>query len=322
MKTDVNLALLGSGQVGPAATPLWTDPKPHLRVDRQGEPWKTWAQQPRLRRCSPLTLFLAEATQQALANAAEFPRQRIGLVGVFFTGAIQYSVRFYRDAVKNGAKFASPVLFPETVFNSPLSHLVTLFQLGGPSYAVVNDETAWVSAFRVAATWLQTKQCDQVIIAGAEEIDPLSLQAYQAARWYRRNANFLPSEGAGAVLVGPAEVHQTPTRITALSDGHPYANPAQLPQVLQNCLADFSSALPLILPNSQAWFDPLVLSALTSRGLLHRRTEGMGWAFSATSAWQTIQAQTHQGDMLLPIVGSTNQVAALQMNTRLSESSI
>src|SRR3712207_7831863 len=38
-------------------------------------------------------------------------------------GGVIYTKRFYHEVVESGAEAASPLLFPETVFNAPASHL-------------------------------------------------------------------------------------------------------------------------------------------------------------------------------------------------------
>ena len=107
------------------------------------------------------------------------------------TRVVFSSRRFVRDK-----SAASPALFPETVYNSPLSHVASVLGINGAAYAVVGDETAWLEALRVGATWLALDQVDGVVVVAAEEIDIISVEAFALSGWFQKNAAFRPSEGA------------------------------------------------------------------------------------------------------------------------------
>ena len=118
------------------------------------------------------------------------------------------AVAFSRASSSRGQKSASPALFPETVFNSPASHVASVLGLNGAAYALVGDETAWVAALQTASVWLRQERVEQVLVMGAEEFDPVVLDAYRSARWLRRQngaTGFLTSEGAGRTLVRRAD---------------------------------------------------------------------------------------------------------------------
>ncbi len=88
------------------------------------------AHHPRLRRASLISRFAAAAGLAALENAGVKldPRnaERVALVFAISNGGVIYTKRFYRDIVESGAQSASPLLFPETVFNAPASHLAAI----------------------------------------------------------------------------------------------------------------------------------------------------------------------------------------------------
>jgi 3-oxoacyl-(acyl-carrier-protein) synthase len=52
--------------------------------------------------------------------------------------------------VVSGASAASPLLFPETVFNAPASHLAAILGITGASYTLVGDGAVGVLALRMA----------------------------------------------------------------------------------------------------------------------------------------------------------------------------
>jgi len=82
---------------------------------------------PRLRRASAISRFAAAAGLHALESAGlkldSQTAERIALISAVSNGGVIYTKRFYRDIVNTGAQAASPLLFPETVFNAPASHL-------------------------------------------------------------------------------------------------------------------------------------------------------------------------------------------------------
>src|SRR5207247_6729603 len=96
---------------------------------------------PRLRRASVISRFAAAAGFEALKNAGvnvdEKTAERIALVFAISNGGVIYTKRFYRSIVESDAQSASPLLFPETVFNAPASHLAAILGVTGAVYTLV-----------------------------------------------------------------------------------------------------------------------------------------------------------------------------------------
>src|SRR5206468_2003715 len=97
---------------------------------------------PRLRRASAISRFAAAAGLHALESAGlkleSHSAERIALIFAISNGGVIYTKRFYREIVTTGAQAASPLLFPETVFNAPASHLAAILgvtALRTPSWA-------------------------------------------------------------------------------------------------------------------------------------------------------------------------------------------
>src|SRR5579871_838605 len=74
--------------------------------------------------------------------------------------------RFFEGVAKNGRRFASPNVFPETVFNSPTSHVAAVLGATGPCYSLVGDDAAWVSALDVASCWLANGSVEYALVIG------------------------------------------------------------------------------------------------------------------------------------------------------------
>ena len=166
----------------------------------------------RLRRASAISRFAAAAGLAALAEAKTPPSlDRIALVFAISNGGVIYTRRFYADIVKSGAQSASPLLFPETVFNAPASHLAAILEISGASYTVVGDGAVGILALKLADDLLASEDVDACLVVAAEEIDSLVCEAYRQWRFLRdpkkpeTPRGMIMSEGAGAVLLKRSE---------------------------------------------------------------------------------------------------------------------
>jgi len=329
MKLD--LAIAGQGAVTPAgigldalregkAVPVQIEASgrpgptwPVLRVDLKAPAFARWHREPRLRRASPITFFLVEAAAQALSEATPQERAETGIIVAFSAGCLAYSRRFYEQIVKQGQRAASPALFPETVFNSPVSHVATVLGLNGAAYALVGDESAWVSALITASVWLKEGRVRQVLVLGAEEFDPLVLAAYRSARWLRRKG-FLTSEGAAGVLLHAADAKST--TITDARDGYIYRTKKEAGEAAQALLATADPATPLLRTARHNWLAPLE-EQLTRNRPAAPDVPYLGEAFLASAAWRTLQAVSLLGPGLprlsLPVWGLNHQFGLLEL---------
>ena len=157
---------------------------------------------PRLRRSSNVTKFAVTAAHEAMGAeriAKMHARElKVGIILTFLNGCVNYSNRFFGE-VLDDPKFASPILFPETVFNAPASHIASYLNCDGPVYTLLGDHAAWFSAFDVAEGWISGGQVDGVVILCAEEIDWLTLEGLGM---YSKGV--VATEGAAAVYVEAA----------------------------------------------------------------------------------------------------------------------
>ena len=169
---------------------------------------------PRLRRASAISRFAVAAGLDALAQARstmdEIDPQRMALVFAVSNGGVIYTKRFYYDVVESGAQSASPLLFPETVFNAPASHLAAILGITGVSYTIVGDGAVGVLAIKMASDLLD-HDLDACLVVGVEEADWLLCDAYHKWRLLKKEPPIelfrdpprgtILSEGAGAVLL-------------------------------------------------------------------------------------------------------------------------
>lgn len=184
---------------------------PVLRVPTEGATTPKFA---RLRRASPISKFAAAAVVEALGEVrlAEITARKLR-VGVIFTltnGCVNYSNRFFSEALADPA-FASPILFPETVFNAPSSHLSAMIGSTSPNDTLVADSTGFLSGIDLAAEWIERGDVDGCLVVCAEEIDWLSAEGL-----CHYSKNYIPSEGASAIYL---EASEGAARILKLPDG-------------------------------------------------------------------------------------------------------
>jgi 3-oxoacyl-(acyl-carrier-protein) synthase len=258
---------------------------------------------PRLRRASAISRFAAAAGLAALEEAKVVPddklSERLALVFAVADGGVIYTKRFYSDIVNTGADAASPLLFPETVFNAAASHLSAIIGANGATYTVVGDGTIGLTAIQMGQDLLASGELDYCLVVAAEEADWLLCDAYQKWRLVRsngalqvfqdRSGGTILSEGAGAVLLS----RQGPVRIAATAAGAHFKN--------RGCASD---AVAMALQNVAAPVDGIVISSANGTfvdsvelramaetntgGMVYSPKEALGEGVAAGALWQLI----------------------------------
>jgi 3-oxoacyl-(acyl-carrier-protein) synthase len=203
-------ARLGRGDV--AEPKVITNPetgREHVYAPVPPKTVESLGRNPRLRRSSAISYFAVAAGLAALRNAGicltPEIAARTAIVFAISSGGVIYTRKFYEQIVKQGANCASPLLFPETVYNAPASHLAAQFGVDGASYTLVSDSTVGFSALEFAGQLLATSDLDYVVVVGAEESDWVLCEAYGDWRFSRRpgsSRGALLGEGAAAVVLG------------------------------------------------------------------------------------------------------------------------
>lgn len=170
---------------------------------------------PRLRRTSPVTRFAIHAALDALGaervEQAQAGNLRVGVIFTLMNGCVNFTNRFFGEVLTDPST-ASPILFPETVFNAPASHLSSFLGSRAINYTLMGDTAQFLAAFDVASLWLDADQADCVVIVGTEEIDWLTAGAF-----HRFHPTIPTSEGAGAVCLTKPNTHEPAAKVTALT---------------------------------------------------------------------------------------------------------
>jgi hypothetical protein len=175
------------------------------------EPRPAFFTHARLRRTSPITQFAVGAAVEALSARPPEKLREIGVIVCVLSGCVNYSRRFYGETLKDPST-ASPLVFPETVFNAPASHIAAYMGSNSINYTLVGDAGTFLTALAIGASWLADKKVAECLVVGTEEIDWLSADA---VRLFDRT-KFL-SEGAGAVLL-TTESNRALARLDTITD--------------------------------------------------------------------------------------------------------
>ena len=225
---------------------------------------------------------------------------RIALVFAVSNGGVIYTKRFYQDVVASGAQAASPLLFPETVFNAPASHLAAILGIAGASYTLVGDGAVGVLAVKMAADLLEDETLDACLVVGAEEADWLLCDAYHKWRLLKKTPpvelfhdpplGMILSEGAGAVLLG----RQGTVRIDAIDAGGNFSRRAQANQIVRQILQRVARNGACVVASANGTFVDLAeLAAIENelpQAVAYSPMSALGESVGASAMWQTIVA--------------------------------
>jgi 3-oxoacyl-[acyl-carrier-protein] synthase II len=156
------------------------------------------ARHPRLRRSSSITRYSVAAALEALADAGHDPAappSGLGILFVMMNGCVNYTGRFFHEVLQNPAQ-ASPLIFPETVFNAPASHVASFLGVDGAVSTLLGSPNSIMEALDTAAFWISSGLVGECLLIAAEECDWLSAEGLT---YY--HPKLTASEGAGALLL-------------------------------------------------------------------------------------------------------------------------
>ena len=279
---------------------------------------------PRLRRSSAISRFAAVAGLEALANANvqldPESAKRTALIFAISNGGVIYTKRFYHDIVESGAQAASPLLFPETVFNAPASHLAAILGITGASYTLVGDGAVGLLALKMAEDLMAANALDYCLVVGAEEADWLLCDAYHKWRLLRSAPPIEPfqepprgtilSEGAGAILFA----RSGPIQVGKISSGTNFSNQRDAKTAVEKVFAELSDPPPdLVSVSANGTFvdraEQAALRKHSPNAAVYAVKQALGESVGASTFWQTIAAA--QAVLTKQLPGATKG-AALQ----------
>ena len=246
---------------------------------------------PRLRRSSPITHYAASSALEAMARlpASAIGPRRLGLVMCLQSGCVSYSHRFFQETLNDPAT-ASPLLFPETVFAAPASHIAALLTNMTLVYTLIGDPACFLQGTALGIQWLEKNRVDACLVIGAEENDWLLADAL----WHFEHSTLI-SSGAGAVCLSLDPALSLGVELSAITDAHTYSTRRSRMLAAQSMRSQLPACSPDQLlcdgiagsrranaPELAAWRD------WTGPRLSPKRILGEG--LMAAAAWQCVAA--------------------------------
>jgi 3-oxoacyl-[acyl-carrier-protein] synthase II len=279
---------------------------------------------PRLRRASAISRFAAAAGLEALqaAGVKVEPQnaERMALLFAISNGGVIYTRRFYGDIVETGAQSARPLLFPETVFNAPASHLAAILGITGSTYTLVGDSAVGLLAIRMAEDLMTNEELEYCLVVGAEEVDWLLCDAYRRWRLLRLAPPVEPfnktargmilSEGGGAILLsrtGPIMIAQTDA-------GAHYRKRTETEEILSRILSNLTqSEVDFVISSANGTFidqaECRALRRMIPDAIVYTAKPSLGESVGAAGLWQVILgAQALDRGELPPLLHVTSTI--------------
>lgn len=222
------------------ARPGWEKPLP-VRPVPPPTPRPEFLAHPRLRRASPITHYTAAAALEAGSRwrgDAGGSRPRMGIIVSLQSGCVQYSCRFYDETLKDPAT-ASPLVFPETVYAAPASHVAALWENVVLGCSLVGDASAFLQAVALGAQWLEDDRVDACLVIGAEETNWIMADA---VRYLDRSA--VVTAGAGALCLCRDPKFSAGVELTAITDAHTFSTRCTRAQAAAAMRAQLGAGLP------------------------------------------------------------------------------
>jgi 3-oxoacyl-(acyl-carrier-protein) synthase len=257
---------------------------------------------PRLRRASAISRFAAAAGIDALTEArsriGEIDAEQMALVFAVSNGGVVYTKRFYHNIIEAGAQSASPLLFPETVFNAPASHLAAILGITGASYTLVGDGAIGVLAMKMASDLLDNGTLESCLVVGAEEADWLLCDAYHKWRFLKKERpielfrdpprGMILSEGAGAVLLA----RQGAVQIDAIDAGGNFSQRREANEIVRRILHNLADEQVCIISSANGTFIDLAeqkaIEQELASALVYSVKPALGESVGASALWQII----------------------------------
>lgn len=287
-----------------------------------------FAKNPRLRRSSAITSFTAGAGLAAIENAGlemtpEIAK-RMAVIFAVASGGVIYTRRFYDAIARQGANAASPLLFPETVYNAPAAHLAALLGIDGASYTLVGDGSVGLAALKMAEQLLVNPELDHCLVVGGEEIDWILCEAYRTWRLITPRAKIdlhsgrgtLFGDGGAAILVGRNGAISLPL----IHPGESFFRRAEAPAAIRRVLSKLAEdgAADLAVSCANGTFidnaEGAALAASFPNAKVLSPKKSLGEALGASALVQTIVAALalQRGEATRAVVSSLgfNQQAA------------
>ncbi len=270
--------------------------------------------QPRLRRSGEISLLGVSAGLAALEDAG-IPLEEANRGAIVFAiacGGVVYTRRFYHEVRTEGANVASPLLFPETVYNAPASHLAALLKINGRDYTLVGDSSVGLSALHFASQLLAIDTTlPFCVVVGVEEADWVLADGFATWRMASNQSSFpvfgpkqgtILAESAAAVVLS----RSGPLHLVGTSAGLPFFSQKDAPAALAEVIAQVSDGRTpaAILSSANGTFADRVEEAMFASGFgsvpVYAHKPAIGDSLGASALLQLVLAKFALEQQKLP----------------------
>ena len=281
----------------------------------------------RLRRSSLISHLAVNAALRAIKDSGlewtETIAARSAMVFAVSDGSVLYTRRFFEVIDREGTQAGSPLLFPETVYNAPASHVAAHLKITGRCETLVNDATCALGALDLAQELLFDTEIDYCLVVAAEECDWIVAEGYN--RWgliprYEQAKTPALADGAAALLLsksghGPCLGRSVSAPFRSRRDAE-----LALRKVLQELRP--SSSDTIIASGAGNRFEPIENSALHSAGLeqpVVRPRHTIGESLCAASLMQVacggLSIRSGAPAALITVLGYNGLAAGLRLTS-------
>ncbi len=171
----------------------------------------------RLDRLSVWSLVAAHlALQDARIDLEKEDRSRFAVVFGTGYGCIELTEAYFKSVAGFGYAKADPIVFPETLDNSPASHVARVLGLRGPNITLSCRGVSGESALIQGASLLRDGEADRVLVLAGDTLSRPLYEWFDAARVLSdacyadrpepasplaRGTGFVPGEGLAAIVI-------------------------------------------------------------------------------------------------------------------------
>lgn len=158
-----------------------------------------FVQKSKLRRVDHYSRMALLAAGRALEDSGNrTPKEATGLIVATGYGALNSTFAFLDSYIEKGDKLAAPTAFSNSVHNAAAAHISICYGICGPSLTVSQFDLSFVSGLITAATWLETKKADAVLIGAVDEW--CDVTGYCMTRFCEESGRRYCSFGEGAAF--------------------------------------------------------------------------------------------------------------------------
>jgi 3-oxoacyl-[acyl-carrier-protein] synthase II len=176
------------------------------------------------RRLDRLSIWCLVAAHLALEDAMIHPEHedlsRFAVVLGTGFGCVELTESYLKTVAGSGWSKADPIVFPETLDNSPASHVARILGLRGPNITFSCRGLSGEAAMIHAASLLQSGEADRIAVLAGDTLNRPLYEWYETARalspscfaqapapapYSSHSKGFMPGEGVACVVMESGE---------------------------------------------------------------------------------------------------------------------